>query len=123
MKVSTVNATASTKSSQSARLAAATSGPSAGITMIKWYGGVGLRASNQSRCTKVVFRRRIPTIDQCGPPGPEAMLAHMTYTSDRNILRWGGLASLVGALLFVFVFAWVIALAGPDPAGVAGPIS
>ena len=52
----------------------------------------------------------------------------MMKESDRqesatSVLRWGGLASVGGALLFIFVFAWVIVFAGPDPAGPAGPIT
>jgi hypothetical protein len=46
----------------------------------------------------------------------------MTNESDKSILRWGGLASIGGGLLFILVFAWVLILAGPDPAGTAGPI-
>ncbi len=52
-----------------------------------------------------------------------ATLVHMTNESDKTILRWGGLASIGGGLLFILVFAWVIILAGPDPAGPAGPIT
>jgi hypothetical protein len=47
----------------------------------------------------------------------------MTNESDTSILRWGGLTSIGGGLLFTLVFAWVIILAGPDPAGLAGPIT
>ena len=47
----------------------------------------------------------------------------MTNASDKSVLRWGGLASIGGGLLFIIVFAWVIILAGPDPAGLAGPIT
>ena len=43
--------------------------------------------------------------------------------TDKSILRWGGLTSIGGALLFILVFVWVIVLAGPDPAGPAGPIT
>jgi hypothetical protein len=51
------------------------------------------------------------------------MLAHMSNESDESVLRWGGLASMGGGLLFILVFAWVVILAGPDPAGAAGPIT
>jgi hypothetical protein len=47
----------------------------------------------------------------------------MTNESDASVLRWGGLTSIGGGLLFILVFAWVIVLAGPDPAGLAGPIT
>ena len=42
---------------------------------------------------------------------------------DRDVLRWGGLAGIGGAVLFILVFAIVAAFAGPDPAGPAGPIT
>jgi hypothetical protein len=51
------------------------------------------------------------------------MLVRMTNESDTSIQRWGGLASIGGGLLFILVFAWVIILAGPDPAGPARPIT
>ena len=41
---------------------------------------------------------------------------------DRTVLRWGGLASIGGAVLFILVFAIVIVFAGPDPAEPDGPI-
>jgi Domain of unknown function (DUF4386) len=47
----------------------------------------------------------------------------MTNESDNTVLRWGGLTSIGGGLLFILVFAWVIILAGPDPTGPAGPIT
>ena len=47
----------------------------------------------------------------------------MTNASDKSVLRWGGLTSVGGGLLFIFVFAWVITFAGSDPAGLAGPIT
>jgi hypothetical protein len=47
----------------------------------------------------------------------------MTNASDKSVLRWGGLTSIGGGLLFILVFAWVIIFAGPDPAGLAGPIT
>lgn len=47
----------------------------------------------------------------------------MTNASDKSVLRWGGRASIGGGLLFILVFAWVVILAGPDPAGLAGPIT
>ena len=46
----------------------------------------------------------------------------MTTETDRSILRNGGLTSMAGGLVFIFVFAWVIILAGPDAEGTAGPI-
>lgn len=47
----------------------------------------------------------------------------MTNQSDTSVLRWGGSASIGGGLLFILIFAWVIIFAGPDPAGLAGPIT
>jgi hypothetical protein len=41
---------------------------------------------------------------------------------DRSYLRWGGLASIGGGLLLILVFVIVIVFAGPDPAGLDGPI-
>ncbi len=40
-----------------------------------------------------------------------------------SVLRWGGLTSIGGGLLFILIFAWVIILAGPDPDGLAAPIT
>jgi hypothetical protein len=39
------------------------------------------------------------------------------------VTRWGALAGIFGSLLFIAVFAIVIAMAGPDPEGLAGPIT
>ncbi len=48
----------------------------------------------------------------------------MTHeSSDASVLRRAGLTSVAGGLLFIFVFAWVIVFAGPEPAGVDGPIA
>lgn len=47
----------------------------------------------------------------------------MPDESNRSVLRWGGVASILGGLLFIFVFAWVIVMAGPEPTGLAGPIT
>lgn len=44
----------------------------------------------------------------------------MTNTS---VLRWGGLTSFGGGVLFILVFAWVIIVPGFEPAGPAGPIT
>jgi len=46
----------------------------------------------------------------------------MTSEADKSVFRWGGLASIASGLLFIGVFAWVIVLAGADPAGPDGPI-
>jgi hypothetical protein len=51
------------------------------------------------------------------------MLVRMTNESDASVLRWGGLTSIGGGLLFILVFAWVIAFAGSEPAGLAGPVT
>ena len=91
--------------------------------MIKRYGGAGPAASHQSRSVNIALGWLIPTFDQGGAPVPGATLVHMTNASDKSVLRWGGLASIGGGLLFILVFAWVIILAGPDPAGLAGPIT
>ena len=41
---------------------------------------------------------------------------------DSGDLRWAGLASIGGSLLFILIFAIVIVFAGSEPAGPAGPI-
>ncbi|WP_431682523.1 hypothetical protein [Kitasatospora sp. KL5] len=46
----------------------------------------------------------------------------MVRTTDTSILRWGGLAGAGGGVLLILVFGLVIGLAGPEPAGLAGPI-
>jgi len=43
----------------------------------------------------------------------------MTTASNKSV----GLTSIGGGLLFLFVFAWVIILAGPDPEGLEAPIA
>lgn len=43
--------------------------------------------------------------------------------ADRSLLRWGGLAGILGGALFLFVFVFVGAVVGPDPAGPAGPVT
>jgi hypothetical protein len=45
------------------------------------------------------------------------------HHEDSSILRWGGLAGIGGSVLFIVVFAIVGIFAGPEPAGLAGPIS
>jgi hypothetical protein len=40
-----------------------------------------------------------------------------------SILKWGGLAGIGGSVLLIVVFAIVGIFAGPEPAGLAGPIS
>src|SRR6266542_4706620 len=42
---------------------------------------------------------------------------------DKRLLRWGGLAGLLGGALFLFVFVFVFVVVGPDPAGLAGPVT
>ncbi len=49
--------------------------------------------------------------------------AARVMAEERNVLRWGGLASLGGGVLFILVFAIVISFAGPDPVGPEGPIT
>jgi hypothetical protein len=79
-----------------------------------------LPASDQSRFAQVDLRWFVSTFDQGAGAVPSDMLFPMT---DKSILRWGGLASIGGALLFILVFVWVIVLAGSEPAGPAGPIT
>ncbi len=42
---------------------------------------------------------------------------------DRSVLRWGGLAGVLGGITFILVFVIVIAFVGPDPAGPGGPVT
>lgn len=51
------------------------------------------------------------------------MIAPHSLDDDRTILRWGGLAGIAGGILFIFVFVFVGAVVGADPAGPAGAIS
>lgn len=41
---------------------------------------------------------------------------------DKRVLRWGGLAGVLGSIVFVLVFVVVIAFVGPEPAGPEGEI-
>ncbi|HVK23992.1 MAG TPA: DUF4386 family protein [Actinokineospora sp.] len=47
----------------------------------------------------------------------------MLTESNKNVLRYGGLAGVAGGVLMIAVFALVIILVGPEPAGLEGPIS
>jgi Domain of unknown function (DUF4386) len=49
--------------------------------------------------------------------------AERHQADDSSILRWGGLAGIGGSVFLVVVFAIVAIFAGPEPAGLAGPIS
>jgi hypothetical protein len=40
---------------------------------------------------------------------------------EKSVLRWGGLAGILGAIIFILVFVVVIAFVGPDPANLEGP--
>jgi len=42
---------------------------------------------------------------------------------ERSVLRWGGLAGILGAILFIVVFVVVIVFVGPDPAEPQGPVT
>ncbi len=42
---------------------------------------------------------------------------------DKGLLRWGGLAGILGGALFLVVFVFVGAIVGPDPAGLEGPVT
>ena len=41
--------------------------------------------------------------------------AAQVTAEERSVRRWGGLAGIGGGVLFIIVFAIVIAFAGPDP--------
>lgn len=42
---------------------------------------------------------------------------------ERSVLRWGGLAGILGSIIFILVFVVVIAFVGPDPASPEGEIT
>jgi hypothetical protein len=35
---------------------------------------------------------------------------------EKSVLRWGGLAGILGGIIFILVFVVVIVFMGPDPA-------
>jgi hypothetical protein len=41
---------------------------------------------------------------------------------ERGIMRWGGLAGILGGIIFILVFVIVIAFVGPDPAKPEGEL-
>lgn len=45
------------------------------------------------------------------------------FDEERTTLKWGGLAGMLGSLLFIFVFAWVGVVVGADPVEPAGAIA
>jgi hypothetical protein len=51
-------------------------------------------------------------------------MSSMAHTQEGNgLLRWGGMAGLLGGALMLFVFVFVGAVVGPDPAGPEGPVT
>ena len=51
------------------------------------------------------------------------MITFQQLEEERALMRWGGLAGIIGGVLFLFVFVFVGAIVGPDPAGPEGPVS
>jgi hypothetical protein len=41
---------------------------------------------------------------------------------EKSVLRWGGLAGILGSIVFVLVFVVVIAFVGPEPAVTEGEV-
>jgi hypothetical protein len=41
---------------------------------------------------------------------------------EKSVLRWGGLAGILGGIIFILVFVVVIAFVGADPAEPEGPV-
>ena len=41
---------------------------------------------------------------------------------EKSVLRWGGLAGILGGIIFILVFVVVIAFVGPDPAEPEGRV-
>ena len=50
--------------------------------------------------------------DPAKTPSPERQGDH----GRTSVLRWGGLAGILGGLIFILVFVIVIVFVGPDPA-------
>jgi hypothetical protein len=42
---------------------------------------------------------------------------------EKSVLRWGGLAGILGSIIFILVFVVVIAFVGPDPASAEAEIA
>jgi hypothetical protein len=72
------------------------------------------RASLALRQADHMIRDRMGEVDMAAAP--------QVMADERSVLRWGGLASVIGGALFLLVFAIVITFAGPDPVGPDGPI-
>ncbi len=51
-------------------------------------------------------------------PGRKLMKA----IEEKSVLRWGGLAGILGGILMIFVFVFVGVIVGADPAGLDGPV-
>lgn len=47
----------------------------------------------------------------------------LPHAEEKSLMRWGGLAGLLGAALLLFVFVFVGAVVGADPAGPEGPVA
>src|SRR5215218_4999262 len=41
---------------------------------------------------------------------------------EKSVLRWGGLAGILGGIIFILVFVIVIVFVGPDPAEPEGRV-
>src|SRR5215204_2544229 len=52
--------------------------------------------------------------------GVRVMIDMQKIEEERRVLRWGGLAGILGGILFLLVFVFVIAFVGSDPADPAG---
>jgi hypothetical protein len=50
-------------------------------------------------------------------PGPTASMEQ-----EKSVLRWGGLAGILGGIIFILVFVIVIVFVGPDPAEPEGEV-
>lgn len=44
------------------------------------------------------------------------------FEGEKGVLRWGGLAGIVGSAVFLFVFVFVGVIVGADPAGLEGAV-
>jgi hypothetical protein len=49
-------------------------------------------------------------------------LGRFVMEEEKSVLRWGGLAGILGGIIFILDFVVVIAFAGPEPAKPEGEV-
>src|SRR5215216_4976293 len=50
------------------------------------------------------------------------MMNDLQKMEEKSVLRWGGLAGILGGIIFILVFVVLIAFVGPDPAEPEGEV-